>query len=332
MDDEIPMKPASTLAQLEEDPELWARAVANGHLLAASRLMRYLDDRIPVAINVMKALFHQTGKAHIIGVTGSPGTGKSTLVDQLVAEARKREKTVGVVAVDPSSPFTEGAILGDRIRMKRHNVDPGVFIRSLATRGQLGGLSRSTHDIVDVMDAMGKDLVIVETVGVGQDEMDIVKLAHTNIIVQVPGMGDDVQAIKAGILEVGDIFVVNKSDLVGADRAVQDLEMMIHFKDQSSSDYTPPVIKAEANTGTGIGDLMDCVERHGQFIRGRNGAMIEKSRLRTRFQEILRQSLFEQTQDRLKKTNLGKNLMEKVENRLIDPYSAAEEVLSAKLY
>ena len=324
-----PSRPSSaaTLAQLEKDPARWAAAVVEGDILAASRLMRNLDDREPVAFEVMKLLFRQTGKAHIIGVTGSPGTGKSTLTDQLVAEFRRREKTVAVVAVDPTSPFSQGAILGDRIRMKRHSLDQGVFIRSVATRGQLGGLSRSTHDIVDVMDAMGKEVIIVETVGVGQDELDIIGLAHTNIVVQVPGMGDNVQAIKAGILEIGDIFVVNKADLDGADRAVADLELMAHLKDQSCSQRTPPVIKTQANSGQGIDELMESIEEHRRYLLGQDWAETEKQRLRTRFQEILKESLFEMACRRIDQRAAGQDLMSELENRRIDPYSAAQRMM-----
>ena len=204
--------------------------ILKGDIRAAARLMRYIDDEVASAREELKNLFPHTGRAHIIGLTGAPGTGKSTLVDTLIQAFRDKGKTVGVIAVDPTSPFTGGAILGDRIRMQRHSLDPDVFIRSLATRGNLGGLSRSTHEIVDVMDAMGKDVILVETVGVGQDEVEIVRLAHTNIVVLIPGMGDEIQAIKAGILEVGDIFVINKSERDGADKTVREMEIMLDMK------------------------------------------------------------------------------------------------------
>ena len=189
-----------------------AELVASGNIRAAARLMRDIDDGMPGATEALKAIFPRTGRAYIIGITGAPGAGKSTLTDRLVAHYRALGKSVGVVAIDPTSPFSGGAILGDRIRMQDHATDPGVFIRSLATRGNLGGLSRATGEVIRVMDAMGKDVVIVETVGVGQDEIDIAKTAHTTVVVVVPGMGDDIQAIKAGILEVADIFAVNKAD------------------------------------------------------------------------------------------------------------------------
>ncbi|MDD2897807.1 MAG: methylmalonyl Co-A mutase-associated GTPase MeaB, partial [Desulfuromonadaceae bacterium] len=199
-----------------------AEQVLNGNIRAAARLMRDIDDGRPQAVDELKHLYPHTGNAFIIGITGPPGAGKSTLVDQLTASFRSKGKKVGVVAIDPTSPFTGGAILGDRIRMNRHSCDDGVFIRSLATRGALGGLSRSTSDVALVMDALGMEIVIIETVGVGQDEVDIVKEAHTTCVVMVPGLGDDIQAIKAGILEIGDIFVVNKSDREGADRTARE--------------------------------------------------------------------------------------------------------------
>ncbi|MGC4113407.1 MAG: methylmalonyl Co-A mutase-associated GTPase MeaB [Myxococcales bacterium] len=211
-----------------------ADSILRGDVRAASRLMRAIDDRDPSAIGELRALFRHTGRAWIVGVTGSPGAGKSTLVDQLVSGMREAGRTVGVVAVDPTSPFSGGAILGDRVRMQSHATDPGVFIRSLATRGSLGGLSRATSDVVRVLDAMGKDVVVVETVGVGQDELDVARLAHTVLVVVVPGMGDDVQALKAGILEIADVFAVNKADHEGADRTLRELRSMLELRGSSS--------------------------------------------------------------------------------------------------
>jgi len=200
-----------------------ADRVLKGDVRAAARLMRDLDDALPSARAALQALFGRTGRAYVVGLTGAPGAGKSSLTDRLVAHHRAAGRTVGVVAVDPTSPYTGGAILGDRIRMQDHALDPGVFIRSMATRGNLGGLSRATADVVSVMDAMGKDVVLVETVGVGQDEIEIAALAHTVVVVAVPGLGDDVQAIKAGVLEIADVFAVNKADREGADRTARDL-------------------------------------------------------------------------------------------------------------
>jgi LAO/AO transport system kinase len=201
--------------------------VIAGDVRSVARLIRDIDDQVPEVRDVLKALYAHTGKAYVIGITGAPGVGKSTLVDQMVNHYRQRGNSVGVLAVDPTSPFSGGAILGDRIRMQRHSLDDGVFIRSLATRGHFGGLSQSTRSAIDVLDAMGKDYVIVETVGVGQDEVDVVKSAQTTVIVVIPGMGDDIQAIKAGILEVGDLFVINKADREGADKTFNELRQMI---------------------------------------------------------------------------------------------------------
>ena len=207
-----------------------AERVLSGDVRAAARLMRDLDDRLPQAEEALRSLFPRTGRAYVVGLTGAPGAGKSSLTDRLIALYRKQGKSVGVVAIDPTSPFSGGAILGDRIRMQDHALDPGVFIRSLATRGHLGGLSRSTSDVVQVLDAMGKDVIIVETVGVGQDEIEVASFAHTVVVVSVPGLGDDVQAIKAGVLEIADVFAVNKADREGADRTVRDLQMMLELR------------------------------------------------------------------------------------------------------
>jgi LAO/AO transport system kinase len=201
--------------------------VLAGDIRTVARLIRDIDDGVPEVRQHLKALYLHTGRAHVIGITGSPGVGKSTLVDQMISRLRAQKKTVGVLAVDPTSPFSGGAILGDRVRMQRHSVDQGVFIHSLATRGYFGGLTQSTQGAIDVLDATGKDYIIVETVGVGQDEVDVARAAHSTVIVVAPGMGDEIQAIKAGILEVGDIFVINKADRPGADKTLGDLSLML---------------------------------------------------------------------------------------------------------
>jgi len=247
-----------------------ADRVLQGDVRAAARLMRLIDDAQPAAEPELRALFPSTGRAQLIGITGNPGSGKSTLVDRLIAHVRGQGKTVGVLAVDPTSPFTGGAILGDRIRMQDHALDPGVFIRSLATRGQLGGLSRATGDCVRVLDAMGKDLVIVETVGVGQDEVEVCRLAHTTVVVVVPGLGDDIQAIKAGILEVADLFCVNKADREGADRTVRDLRQMLEL---SVQDHEVAIVKTVASQGEGITELWDTIQAHYAFLKSGPGLL-----------------------------------------------------------
>ena len=306
-------------------------AILRGDVRASARLMRDIDDEIPSAREELKELFPRTGRAHILGVTGSPGTGKSTLVDHLIQAIRERDQTVGVVAVDPTSPFTGGAILGDRVRMQRHSTDEGVFIRSLATRGHLGGLSRSTHDIVDVMDAMGKDIVLVETVGVGQDEVEIIRLAHTNVVVLVPGMGDEIQAIKAGILEVGDIFVVNKADRDGADKAVREIEIMLEMNSYAVGAWRPLVIKTEALHHRGIPELLSQIDRHRAHLEAGRWEERQRQRIQGKFMEILRDSLLQEAVARLRRDEQWDSLMEDLGQRRIDPYSAMEKVMQELL-
>src|SRR5207237_5267660 len=259
-----------------------ADRVLAGETRAAARLMRLIDDNQPAAEAELRALFPRTGRAQIVGITGNPGAGKSTLVDRLIAHLRAAGKTVGVLAVDPTSPFTGGAILGDRIRMQDHALDPGVFIRSLATRGQLGGLSRATSDCVRVLDAMGKDVVIVETVGVGQDEVEICRLAHTTVVVVVPGLGDDIQAIKAGILEVADLFCVNKADREGADRTVRDLRQMLEL---STQEREMAIVKCVATQGEGTAELWKAIEDHYRFLKNGPG-LLQRETQRARYELI----------------------------------------------
>jgi LAO/AO transport system kinase len=305
-----------------------AESILKGEVRAAARLMRDIDDEIPSAREGLKTLFPHTGRAHIVGITGSPGTGKSTLVDHIIQALRERRQTVGVVAVDPTSPFTGGAILGDRVRMQRHSTDDGVFIRSLATRGHLGGLSRSTHDIVDVMDAMGKDVVLVETVGVGQDEVEIIRLAHTNVVVLIPGMGDEIQAIKAGILEVGDIFVINKADRDGADKTVREIEIMLEMNAYEKGAWRPVVVKTEALHHRGIPELMDRIEEHRAFLGQAGWEKRQKDRIHGKFMEILRDCLFQEALERLRERGRLEPLLKELADRRLDPYSAMETILA----
>lgn len=306
-----------------------AENVLNGDIRAAARLMRDIDDNRPQAVDDLKHLYPRTGNAYIIGVTGPPGAGKSTLVDQLTAAFRTRGNKVGVVAIDPTSPFTGGAILGDRIRMNRHATDEGVFIRSLATRGALGGLSRSTADVALVMDALGMDIVIIETVGVGQDEVDIVKAAHTTCVVMVPGLGDDIQAIKAGILEIGDVFVVNKADREGADRTARELATMLEFRTVPEGSWNPRVLKTEAQRNTGVGELVEEILLHRDHLMT-SGTIDDflRERNERHFTDILRDGLYKRALDFMASDNTLERVVSGMGNHTIDPYSAAEKVLA----
>ncbi len=306
-----------------------AKHILEGDIRAASRLMRDIDDRIPSAMDALKELYPNTGKAYIIGITGPPGSGKSTLVDMVVVLFRNEGKTVGIVAVDPTSPFTGGAILGDRIRMQRHATDEGVFIRSLATRGCLGGLSRSTQHIVNVMDAMGKDIIIVETVGVGQDEVEIVNTAHTSIVVLVPGMGDDIQAIKAGIIEIGDIFVINKCEREGAEKAERDLRMVLEMGRKRENGWEPPIFKTEAILGKGIFELVYGIYRHKQALE-QSQALEKKLRERAKatFLEVLETEVMAHFIEKMDQEGQWNKIVDDLVNRRTDPYSIAEKMMT----
>lgn len=306
--------------------------VIAGDVRAVARLIRDIDDGMPEVRDVLKEIFPYTGRAYVIGITGAPGVGKSTLIDQMINHLRRRDKTVGVLAVDPTSPFSGGAILGDRVRMQRHSMDEGVFIRSMATRGQFGGLTQSTRSAIDVLDAMGKDYILVETVGVGQDEVDIVKSAHTTVILVIPGMGDDVQAIKAGILEVGDIFVINKADREGSDRTMSDLRLMIDMDQKLYAEgmWKPPVLKVQAVFDKGVEELMEEIDRHGESLVKTHGGLHfrgRKDRVREELTDMVKNRLMEDVVNRLNKTSEFDAAVNSIVEGKMDPYTACDSIL-----
>ena len=301
--------------------------ILHGDSRAAGRLITLVENGAPESVAALKELYPHTGRASIIGVTGPPGSGKSTLTDRITGELRQFGKTVGVIAVDPTSPFSGGAILADRLRMQRHSLDEGVFIRSMATRGHLGGLSRSTNDVVDVLDAMGKDYVLIETVGVGQAEVDIMRTAHTTVVVAVPGLGDEIQAIKAGIMEIGNVFVVNKADRDGADRTALEIEMMLEHG-ESDDGWRPKIFKTVAVRGVGIEALTHGILEHRDFLFEEDGHR-RKRRERTRwvFRGLLEERLTARALERLARQGGVDALVDRIATRATDPYSAVEEVL-----
>ncbi len=293
--------------------------------------MRDLDDRVPGAIDDLKALYPHTGRAYIVGVTGNPGSGKSTVVDGLIAHYRSQGLRVGVVAVDPTSPFTGGAILGDRIRMQSHALDEGVFIRSLATRGHLGGLSRSTFDVALVLDALGFDRVLIETVGVGQDEVDVMRAAYTSIVITVPGLGDDIQAIKAGILEIADVLVVNKADREGVERTERDLTHMLQLRGHSERadvDIVRTIASRGLREGSGLVELAAAIDRHRDrtFI-GEIGERRARERAAAHVSDLVRDRLAERAAAAMAARGGLDEVADAVARRERDPYSAADDIL-----
>ncbi len=305
-----------------------AEEILEGKVRAAARLIRDVEDEIPGAIEELKKLYPHTGKSYIVGITGSPGSGKSTLVDVLISTFRQENKTVGVIAIDPSSPFSGGAMLGDRIRMQGHSLDEDVFIRSLATRGWQGGLSKAASSVINIMDAMGKDIILVETVGVGQAEVDIINSAHTSVVVLVPGMGDGIQTIKAGILEIADIFVINKADRPGVEELEAELMTMIHMGNHPPGAWKPEIVLTEAVNNKGIEELAEKIYQHRQFLittGGYNKQLRRKARLE--LTDVLKDSLIDYIVKKLGESGYLQKLLDDLVNKNTDPYSASADII-----
>ncbi len=302
--------------------------ILRGDQLAGAKLIRMLEEGNPLGIEELKVLYPHTGNAFVLGITGSPGSGKSTLITHIITELRRRNMKIGVVAVDPSSPLTGGAFLGDRIRMRRHTEDPGVFIRSMATRGHLGGLSKTTRETVMVLDAMGHDVIIIETVGVGQAEVEIAECAHTKAIVCLPGMGDDIQAMKAGLLEIGDVFVVNKADRPGADDVVTQLRGMLHMGMIPEDGWHPPVLKTVAVNAEGIEELVDALWSHRQYLLG--SGEFSAHNFEQSFQ-LVRRLVMEMAADKIFSASSEskdlQTLLDALKKRNMDPFTAAEKLV-----
>ena len=311
------------------DPPLVERVLA-GDSRAIARAISLIENEDPQAAAVVRAIFGKTGRAYIIGVTGPPGAGKSTLVDRMTADIRGRGNTVGVLTVDPTSPFSGGALLGDRLRMQGHAADEGVFIRSMATRGHLGGLARATGDAAVVLDAAGKEIIVIETVGVGQDEVDIIRTADVSIVVLVPGMGDDVQALKAGIMEIADIFVVNKADREGADRLVAAIESNLTLQTVGPDQWQPPILKTIATNGTGVPELVDAIwsfRGHSEATR----SVRRQKRTEFRLRELVSQRFMERLERKILQPGELEAIVNRVAAREVDPHTAADELVSRAL-
>src|SRR5438876_2166708 len=298
----------------------------SGDLRALTRAISTVENHAPGSIELLKELFPHTGRARTMGLTGAPGAGKSTLVDQLAKHYRSEDRSIGIVAVDPTSPYTGGAILGDRIRMQQHFSDPGIYIRSMATRGSLGGLARTTAAVAMVLDASGRDIVMIETVGVGQDEVDIVRVADITVVILVPGMGDDVQSIKAGIMEIADIFVINKSDHEGAERVEREIRALQSLATRSDN-WTPPVVKTVATEGAGIQELAGSIREYETYIQKEGVLLRRRSRnWETRLLEMLRDTLLEKARAAVSDGDLSRLAAEIAEHKA-DPYSVIEGIV-----
>ena len=309
------------------DPTSLIAGIRSGRYRALAQAISLVESGDPSVATLLAELYKDTGRARILGITGSPGAGKSTLVAAMARHYRAQQKRVGIIAVDPTSPFTGGAILGDRIRMADLYTDRGVFIRSMATRGFLGGLAKATNDVVDILDAAGFDVVLVETVGVGQDEVEVVRTVQTNLVVLVPGMGDDIQAIKAGIMEIGDVFVVNKADRPGADKTVTEVTMMMSLVEEHG-DWVPPIVKTVASKGEGIVDLDGAIGKHFAYLSA-SGELDRRNRdrVRIRIETHLKERFMERLIGGAVSREEYEQLLEDVLRKKNNPHDAAEGVL-----
>ena len=305
-------------------PSLSAR-VLDGDPRALARAISLVEDEATQGAELVRQIFPHTGRAYLVGITGAPGSGKSTLVDRLTTEIRATSQTVGIVAVDPTSPFSGGAILGDRVRMQAHAGDAGVFIRSMATRGHLGGLARATGEVALILDAAGKDIVIIETVGVGQDEIDIVRTADVSVVTLVPGAGDEVQALKAGIMEIADVFVVNKADREGADRTVASIEANLSLQTFAPGEWRPPTVKTEATTGRGVAELLDAIGRFRAHTAASQGVR-RRARAEYRLRELLARRFVEHVERRVLSDGEFDRILDRIAAREIDPYTAVDDI------
>ena len=302
-----------------------------GEVRALARVITRVENRSPDSSSILQGLFPHTGRARVVGVTGSPGAGKSTLVDRMAAAYRQHGKQLAIVAVDPSSPFTGGAILGDRIRMSALETDPGVFIRSMATRGRLGGLAFATADVVSVLDAAGRDPVIVETVGVGQDEIDIVKLAEVSIVVLAPGMGDDIQALKAGIMEIGDIFVINKCDRPGVEKMEQAVTTLLSLAHREDG-WVPPIVKTVATEGRGIEELMADIDRCYEHLRNSGAGEAKKRQMaRDRLLNLLEERIMKRVIETVFADGKLDDAIDRIVKHETDPFAVVDEVVKREM-
>jgi LAO/AO transport system kinase len=310
-----------------KDIEKLAEDALKGDKRSVARLLTVVENGLPEARDAIAILYPETGKAHIIGITGSPGVGKSTLIEKMIKEIRKRDKTVGVVAVDPTSPFSGGAFLGDRVRMQSLSTDEGVFIRSMATRGSLGGVAMATNDVVKVLDASGMDFIIVETVGAGQSEVEVMRITETVVVMLSPGAGDDIQALKAGMMEIGNVFVVNKADLENAQRVVVDVKNTLSMK-ASEEEWRTPVVKTVATTGDGVDELLETIIRHREHLNSSGASEQRKRRVEDEVVSAIREKAADYVIESLRGSNQLAETIERVMKLEKDPYTAVDELLS----